>query len=97
MHEFKKRVIERLLEIYYNLDMVISVVYRTDSDRAIQFRRWTTYILKEFSKKGYIIDKKRMKRKSQNFKKVFQQSELTGVRACFLLYLVNTNALRVNG
>lgn len=40
--------------------MVILVSYRTNSDRAIQFRRWATYILKEFSKKGYIIDKKRM-------------------------------------
>ncbi len=45
---------------YYNLDAVISVGYRVNSDRAIQFRRWATYILKEFSKKGYIIDKKRM-------------------------------------
>lgn len=25
--------------LYYNLDMVISVGYRTNSDRAIQFRR----------------------------------------------------------
>lgn len=46
--------------LYYNLDVVISVGYRTNSDRAIQFRRWATYILKEFSKKGYVIDKKRM-------------------------------------
>ena len=46
--------------LYYSLDVVISVGYRTNSDRAIQFRRWATYILKEFSKKGYIIDKKRM-------------------------------------
>ena len=45
---------------YYNLDMVISVGYRVNSDKAIQFRRWATYVLKEFSKKGYIIDKKRM-------------------------------------
>ncbi len=45
---------------YYNLDMVISIGYRVNSDRAIQFRRWATNILKEFSKKGYIIDKKRM-------------------------------------
>lgn len=45
---------------YYNLDVVISIGYRVNSDRAIQFRRWATYILKEFSKKGYIIDKKRM-------------------------------------
>ena len=45
---------------YYNLDAVISVGYRVNSDRAVQFRRWATNILKEFSKKGYIIDKKRM-------------------------------------
>lgn len=34
--------------LYYNLDMVISVGYRVNSDRAIQFRRWATYVLKEF-------------------------------------------------
>jgi len=45
---------------YYNLDATISVGYRVSTDRAIQFRRWATNILKEFSKKGYIIDKKRM-------------------------------------
>ena len=45
---------------YYNIDAVISVGYRVNSDRAIQFRRWATNILKEFAKKGYIIDKRRM-------------------------------------
>ena len=45
---------------YYILDAVISVGYRVNTDRAIQFRRWATNVLKEFSKKGYIIDKKRM-------------------------------------
>ncbi len=45
---------------YYNLDMIISVGYRVSSDRSIQFRRWATNVLKQFSKKGYIIDKKRM-------------------------------------
>ena len=45
---------------HFNLDAVISVGFRVNSDRAIQFRRWAIYILKEFSKKGYIIDKKRM-------------------------------------
>ncbi len=45
---------------YYNLDAVISVGYRVSTDRAIQFRRWATNVLKQFAKKGYIIDKKRM-------------------------------------
>lgn len=46
--------------LYYNLDAVFAVGYRVNSDRAIQFRRWATNILKEYSRKGYIIDKKRM-------------------------------------
>lgn len=53
------REVKRNLK-YYNLDAVISIGYRVNSNRAIQFRRWATYVLKEFSKKGYIIDKKRM-------------------------------------
>lgn len=53
------RNIERNVN-YYNLDAIISVGYRVNSDRAIQFRRWATNILKQFAKKGYIIDKKRM-------------------------------------
>lgn len=45
---------------YYNLDAIISVGYRVNSDKAIQFRRWATNILKQFAQKGYIIDKRRM-------------------------------------
>ncbi len=45
---------------YYNLDTIISIGYRVNSDRAIQFRRWATNVLKKFAKEGYIIDKKRM-------------------------------------
>ena len=45
---------------YYNLDAVISIGFRVNSDKAIQFRRWSINVLKEFAKKGYIIDKKRM-------------------------------------
>ena len=45
------RNVERKVN-YYNLDVVISVGYRVNSDRAIQFRRWATNVLKEFSKKG---------------------------------------------
>ena len=45
---------------FYNLDMIISVGYRVNSERAIDFRRWATSVLKEFAKKGYIIDRKRM-------------------------------------
>ena len=54
-----KREVKRSVK-YYNLDMIITIGYKVNSDRAIQFRRWATNVLKEFAKKGYIIDKKRM-------------------------------------
>ena len=43
--------------LYYNLDVVISVGYRTNSDRAIQFRRWATYVLdKKIMANGAFFD-----------------------------------------
>jgi len=46
---------------FYNLEAVIAVGFRTNSDKAIQFRRWAISILKNFSIKGYVIDKERLK------------------------------------
>ena len=38
----------------------ISVGYCVNSIRATQFRQWCTYVIRQFSLRGYIIDKKRM-------------------------------------
>lgn len=53
------RQVERMPQ-FYNLDAIISVGYRISSIRATQFRQWGTYILRQFSIRGYVIDKKRM-------------------------------------
>ena len=45
---------------YYSLDTIISVGNRINSMRAINYRRWSTAVLKEFAIRGYVIDKKRM-------------------------------------
>ncbi|RLA06926.1 MAG: cell filamentation protein Fic [Gammaproteobacteria bacterium] len=45
---------------FYNLEVIISVGFRTNSNRAIQFRQWATKILKQFAIKGFVIDKKRL-------------------------------------
>ena len=45
---------------FYNLDAIISVGYRVNSIRATQFRQWCTYVLRQFTIRGYVIDKKRM-------------------------------------
>ncbi len=44
---------------FYNLDAIISVGYRVKSTRATQFRQWCTFILRQFTIRGYVIDKKR--------------------------------------
>jgi len=36
---------------YYNLDAVIPIEFRVNSDKTIQFRRWSINVLKEFAKK----------------------------------------------
>ena len=45
---------------FYNLDAIISVGYRVNSQRATQFRQWATSVLSDYAIRGYIIDKKRM-------------------------------------
>ncbi len=40
----------------YNLDMIISIGYRVNSQKATLFRRWATRVLKEFVAKGFAID-----------------------------------------
>ena len=48
-------------QVYYNLDMIISLGYRVKSIVATQFRRWATELIKEYLKKGYALDDNRLK------------------------------------
>jgi len=45
---------------FYNLDAIISIGYRVNSQRATQFRQWATTVLRDYAIRGYVIDKKRM-------------------------------------
>ena len=46
---------------YYNLDMIISVGYRVHSYRGVQFRQWATAVLKEYIKKGFVLNDELLK------------------------------------
>ena len=46
---------------FYNLDVIISVGYRVKSKRGVQFRIWATKILKEYMRKGFVLDDERLK------------------------------------
>ena len=54
-----KRQVKRKLKLY-NLDTIISVGYRVNSKRGIQFRIWATSLIKEYLLKGFVIDNKRL-------------------------------------
>ena len=47
----------------YSLDVVLAVGYRTNSSKAIKFRRWATNILKEHLIQGYTLNQKRLQQK----------------------------------
>ena len=45
---------------FYSLAAIIAVGYRTNSERATQFRSWATKVLNTFTKQGYVLDKNRL-------------------------------------
>jgi hypothetical protein len=46
---------------HYKLAAIIAVGYKVNSERAVQFRKWATTIIEEFTIKGYTIDDERQK------------------------------------
>lgn len=55
------RKVERNIA-YYNLDMIISVGYRVNSHRGVQFRIWATQVLREYLIKGFAMNDDLLKR-----------------------------------
>ncbi|MCL2061340.1 MAG: virulence RhuM family protein [Firmicutes bacterium] len=54
-----QREITRQIE-FYNLEAIISVGYRVNSERAKEFRQWATRVLKQFTTHGWVLDKQRL-------------------------------------
>ena len=51
------RMVHRHVEIY-NLDVIISIGYRVNTKRGIQFRRWATNVLKDYMLRGYAVNQR---------------------------------------
>ncbi len=66
---------------FYNLDAVISVGYRVNSHRATKFRIWATKVIKEFIKKGFVLDDDRLKQGESVFGKDYFRELLERVRS----------------
>lgn len=66
---------------FYNLDAIISVGYRVNSQKATKFRIWATDILKDYIQKGFKIDGERMKQGESVFGKDYFRELLETVRS----------------
>ena len=65
---------------FYNLDMIISIGYRVNSQKATQFRIWATKILQEYIIKGFAMDDERLKNPNQPFGKDYFDEQLERIR-----------------
>ena len=50
-----KRTVKRKIE-FYNLDAIISVGFRVNTKRGIEFRQWANRVLKDYMLRGYAIN-----------------------------------------
>lgn len=55
---------------FYGLDVILAVGYRTNSARAVHFRKWATQVLKKYLLQGYAINEKRLLETSEKFKEL---------------------------
>lgn len=60
-----KRQVQRNLK-HYNLDAIISVGYRVNSKRGVQFRQWATRVLREHLAQGYTLNQARLLEKGMD-------------------------------
>ena len=86
---------------YYNLDVIISVGYRVNSKRGIQFRKWANSVLKQYLLKGYAINQKRLEYLEKTVKLIDIagriDSDINGDEAKGIIKVINnySNALNL--
>ncbi len=67
-----KRTVEREV-VHYNLQMIIAVGFKVNSERAVQFRKWINHIASEYTIKGWVMDDERLKRGTYLTDKYFDE------------------------
>lgn len=75
--EGRRHVIRKVK--HYSLDAVISVGYRVNSKKGVQFRQWATGILKEHLVRGYTLSRKRFEDNARELEKALLLIQKTAV------------------
>ena len=65
---------------HYNLSAIIAVGYKVNSERAVQFRKWATCVVEEFTIKGFAMDDERLKRGGSVLSDRYFEEQLQRVR-----------------
>ena len=65
---------------HYNLAAIIAVGYKVNSERAVQFRKWATTVVKEYTVKGFAMDDERLKAGGTILTKQYFEEQLQRVR-----------------
>ena len=58
---------------HYNLQMIIAVGFKVNSERAVQFRKWVNQIAKDYTIQGWVMDDERLKRGTYLTEKYFDE------------------------
>ncbi|MEN9846400.1 MAG: hypothetical protein RIS36_1547 [Pseudomonadota bacterium] len=65
---------------HYNLSAIIAVGYKVNSERAVQFRKWATGVIKEFTIKAYVMDDERIKNDGSILGNKYFEEQLERIR-----------------
>ncbi len=72
------RIVQRKVD-HYNLQTIISVGFKIENERAVQFRKWARQIVKDYTIQGWTMDVERLKQAHQ-FDKEFFKRQLQKIR-----------------
>jgi len=65
---------------HYSLAAIIAVGYKVNSERAVQFRKWATHVVEEFTVKAYVMDDERIKQGGSILTDRYFEEQLQRVR-----------------
>ena len=65
---------------HYNLQMIIAIGFKVDNERAIQFRKWTNQIVKDYTIKGWVMDDERLKNGGSILTEKYFEEQLERIR-----------------
>lgn len=65
---------------HYSLQMIISVGFKVNNERAVQFRKWANAVVKDYTIQGWVMDDERLKRGGTVLTKDYFEKQLERIR-----------------